>query len=109
VVGRRFTANRRGVFLVRLSCVWGARCRGWFEGFHREAPGLYAPPRVAVSQYSIPAGKTTTVPIALTPVGLKSLKRHHKLSIGIELWARRANGHLVYLGEYQPFAVVQRS
>ena len=100
VLSHRFTPNRKGILSVPMKCDWTARCRGWFLG---AAPAPGAPPsqplpgpEIAVSQYSIPAGQTQTVPIALTKHGRTLLKNHHTLSLFIELWISRSNGRLVW-------------
>ena len=100
VLSHRFKPNRQGVLSVPMKCDWTARCRGWFLG---AAPAPGAPPgqplpgpEIAVSQYSIPAGQTRTVPIALTMHGRTLLKQHHTLSFFIELWTSRSNGRLVW-------------
>jgi hypothetical protein len=94
----RFKPNRQGILSVPLRCDWTARCRGWFEGA-APAPrsaNLLPGPVIAVSQYSIPAGQTRTVRIALMKHGRTLLKHHHTLPFFIELWASRSNGRLVW-------------
>ena len=100
VLSRRFKPNRQGILSVPMRCDWTAPCRGWFLG---AAPAPGAPPgqplpgpEIAVSQYSIPAGQTRTVPIRLTKHGRTLLKNHHTLSLFIELWTSRSNGALVW-------------
>jgi hypothetical protein len=100
VLSHRFKPNRQGVLSVPMKCDWTARCRGWFLG---AAPAPGSPPasqlpgpEIAVSQYSIPAGQTRTVRIALMKHGRTLLKHHHTLSFFIELWTSRSNGRLVW-------------
>jgi hypothetical protein len=100
VLSHRLKPNRQGVLSVPMKCEWTERCRGWFLG---AAPAPGSPPsyqlpgpEIAVSQYSIPAGQTRTVPIALTKHGRKLLRQHRTLSFFIELWISRSNGRLVW-------------
>jgi hypothetical protein len=51
---------------------------------------------IAVSQFSILAGQTRTVRIALTRHGRRLLRRHHQLPLLIELWTSRSNSQLVW-------------
>ena len=98
VLSYQLPASARGVVSVRMKCAWAAACHGWLEGGGEvssvQGHAFFGPPLVAVGQYSIPAGQTRTVPIALTRHGREELKKHHSLPIGVELWAVRSNGQL---------------
>jgi hypothetical protein len=100
VLSHRLKPNRQGVLSVRMECDWTERCRGWFLGAAPAfgSPSTYQLPgrEIAVSQYSIPAGQTRMVPIALTKHGRKLLRQHRKMSFFIELWVARSNGRLVW-------------
>lgn len=100
LLGHRLRSNRQGILSVPLRCDWTQRCRGWFEGAApapQSPPPYYLPgPVIAVSQYSIPAGQTRTIRIALTKHGRKLLTHHHRLPLLIELWSFRSNHQLVW-------------
>ncbi|MFL5824029.1 MAG: hypothetical protein ACJ764_11365 [Solirubrobacteraceae bacterium] len=86
VLTRRFRPNRHGILDVRMKCQWTAKCQGAFEGVDME-DNFFTPPKIAASDFTIPAGATRTVPIAVTRRGMKSLKRHHRLRLDIFVWA----------------------
>lgn len=102
VLNHRLSASAQGTVSARMKCAWAAACRGWLEAGSElsKVRGhiFYGPPLIAVGQYSIPAGQTRTVPIALTRRGRDELKKHHSLPIGVELWAVRSNGQFVFIG-----------
>jgi hypothetical protein len=83
VLTRHFSETRDGSRLIyaRMTCVWAAPCHGAFEGLDDNFRKL------AASDFSIPAGATRTVPIAVTPFGQKSLQRHHKQHLAVFVWA----------------------
>jgi hypothetical protein len=91
---RHFVETRDGSRLVyaRMTCVWTAPCRGAFEGLDDRFRKL------AASDFSIPAGATRTVPIAVTPFGQKSLKRNHRQHLAVFVWAFTAIGQPVLAG-----------
>lgn len=105
VLSHRLPASARGIVSVRMRCAWAAACHGWFEGGGEVSKvsghTFYGPPLIALSQYSIPAGQARTVPIALTSHGRRELKKHHSLPIGVELWAMRSNGQLVFIANVE--------
>ena len=83
VLTRHFSETRDGSRLIyaRMRCMWSAPCHGAFEGLDDSFRKL------AASDFSIPAGATRTVPIAVTPFGQKSLQRHHKQHLAVFVWA----------------------
>jgi hypothetical protein len=105
VLSHRLQQSARSTVSVRMECAWGAACHGWFEagGEVSRVSGhtFYGPPLVAIGQYSIPAGQKRTVQIPLTRHGRKELKKHHSLPIGVELWAARSNGQMLFIGNVE--------
>jgi hypothetical protein len=97
VVSHRFRPNRHGILYVRMTCRWTASCRGAFEGVDLE--DHFATPKIAASDFTIPAGTTRSVPIALTRGGLRALKRHHKLAFDVFVWAYTSAHQIVVAGE----------
>jgi hypothetical protein len=97
VLSRRFRPNRRGILFVKMHCQWTATCRGAFEGVDLE--DHFPTPKIAASDFTIPAGQTRSVPIATTRAGFKALKRHHKLAFDIYVWAYTAANQIVIAGD----------
>jgi hypothetical protein len=85
-----------GLIRARLKCVWAAPCVGAFEGVDMEEQ--FPVPRIAASDFSIPAGQTRTVPVALTPGGRRALRRHHTLHFDVFVWAFTASKQFVLAG-----------
>ena len=96
VLSRHFQPNRHGILRVRMTCQWTARCRGAFEGVDLE--DHFPTPKIAASDFSIRAGATRTVRIALTRRGFRALKRHHKLAFDIFVWVQNSAGQYVVAG-----------
>lgn len=97
VVSHRFQPNRQGILFVTMGCHWTARCHGAFEGVDLE--DRFPTPKIAASDFSIPAGQTRSVPIAMTRAGFKALKRHRKLKFDIFVWAFTSAHQIVVAGE----------
>jgi hypothetical protein len=97
VLSHHFQPNRHGILFVKMSCHWTATCRGAFEGVDLE--DHFPTPKVAASDFTIPAGKTRSVPIATTRAGFKALKRHGKLKFDIFIWAYTSARQIVVAGE----------
>ncbi len=97
VLSHQFQPNRRGLLFVKMRCNWTARCRGAFEGVDLE--DHFPVPKVAASDFTIPAGETRSVPIAMTRAGSKALRRRGKLKFDIYIWAYTSARQIVVAGE----------
>lgn len=56
-----------GVFTVRVQCVWSRPCDGGLTVWR--AGSVSASDRLAGSEFSVPAGRTTEIAVGLTPLG----------------------------------------
>jgi hypothetical protein len=97
VLNSRARANGRGFIFVRMHCGWAARCRGRFQATDIQGTP-YLGDNVAVGRYSIPAGKTRRVPIRLTRLGRKALKRYRIVDVEPYLQGVRSNGQFLSIG-----------
>jgi hypothetical protein len=97
VLSRRFQPDRHGILSVRMACHWTATCPGAFEGVDLE--DHFATPKIAASDFTIPAGRTKVVRIATTRAGFRALTRHHKLAFDVFVWAYTSAHQIVVAGE----------
>src|SRR5207245_4721421 len=91
-----YKPTRDGLIRARLKCVWAAPCVGAFEGVDLE--DRFRVPKIAASDFSIPAGQTRTVLVALTPGGERALRRHRKLGFDVFVWVFTAAHQFVVAG-----------
>lgn len=96
VLSRHFQPNSRGIMSVKMKCNWTARCQGAFEGVDLE--DHFPTPKIAASDFTIPAGQTRSVPIATTRAGFRALKQHGRLKFDIFVWAFTAAHQIVIAG-----------
>jgi hypothetical protein len=96
VLSHHFQPNRQGILSVKMSCDWTARCRAIFEGVDLE--DHFPTPKIAASDFTIPAGKTRSVPIAMTRAGSRALRRHGRLRFDIYIWAYTSANQIVVAG-----------
>jgi hypothetical protein len=96
ILTHHYRPTSDGLIRARLKCVWAARCVGAFEGVDMEEH--FPVPKIAASDISIPAGQTRTVLVALTPGGLRALRRHHTLHFDVLVWDFTASKQFVIAG-----------
>jgi hypothetical protein len=96
ILTHKFKATSDGLVLVRIKCAWTARCTGAFEGVDLE--DRFPVGKIAASDFSIGAGQTRTIPIALTKQGAKALKAHRILAFDVFVWVFAPAGQPVVAG-----------
>lgn len=96
VLSHHFQPNRHGIMFVRMRCNWTANCRAIFEGVDLE--DRFPTPKIAASDFTIPAGQTRSVPIAMTRAGSQALRRHGTLRFDIYIWAYTSAHQIVVAG-----------
>ncbi len=108
VLSHRVRVTADGLAFVRLRCRWTVACRGAFSGFPFPPVRIGLGDRLVASDFTVGAGQTRTVPLALTRRGRQALARRRTAGTWTWVWVTTPSGQGVVAGGYGGHVILQR-